>query len=243
MQASSAQRSMEAKSSQTASVVRLLAICGIVAPILFTTVVVVLGSLQPGYSHLSQTISSLGSEQLGAAHAAIQNINFVVTGMLMLAFAFGLQRGIGDGKGSKVGPVLVAYWGMALIASGFFQQGNLRVFTPTTIMQGWAGGLHNLAGLTGFAASAAAALVLPRRLKTDARWRSYGSFSVVAGLLMIVFLVGFMQSFGLVPAYTGAIQRLMVGTILLWTEVMAIRLFQISRRPQRVAQGRLDGDC
>jgi len=57
--------------------------------------------------------------------------------------------------------------------------------------------MQNLAGLTGFAASAAAALVLPRRLKTDAGWRSYRSFSVVAGLLMIVSLVGFMSSFPL----------------------------------------------
>ena len=119
MQASSAQRSMEAKRSQTGSVLRLLALCGIVAPISFTTVVVVLGSIQPGYSHLSQTISSLGD--IGAPNAAIQNINFVVTGMLTLAFALGLQRGIGDGKGSKVGPALVALWGMGLIASGFVQ--------------------------------------------------------------------------------------------------------------------------
>ncbi len=215
---------------------KLQAIAGIVAPISFTTVVIVLGFMQPGYNHVSHTISELGA--VGASNAGIQNANFVVTGILTLAFAFGLHGGISGGKGSRIGPSLVALWGLALVASGFFQldpKEAVTACTSTPSISTCAPGLHDVAGLTGFAASGAAAVVLSRRLRTDPQWRSYASFSVVAGLLMIVFLGGFMLSFPHFPAYVGVVQRLMVGTILLWTEVMAIRLAAISR-PSELAR-------
>lgn len=199
---------------------RLAAACGIVAPISFTTVVIVLGAIQPGYSHMSQAISELGG--VGAPNATIQNINFVVTGLLMLPFAFGLDRGASGGKGSKVGPSLVAVNALAFIAAGFLQcDAGCQFVTPMGIS-------HDLTGLAGFIAIGAAALILPRRLQTDARWQSYRSFSVVSGVGIIVFLAAFLSSGFFIPAYRGAFEILLVGTLLLWIEVMAIRLFQVS---------------
>lgn len=54
------------------------------------------------------------------------------------------------------------------------------------------------------------------------------------GLLMIVFLLAFMISFGGLPYYTGAIQRLMVGTFFVWIEVLAIRLFQVASKARSI---------
>src|SRR3990170_1860649 len=92
--------------TQIDGISRLLAICGIIGPIFFTTVVVTLALLRPGYSHLAQAISELG--EVGAPNAIVQDINFIMLGLLTLAFAFGLHRGIGARRGSKIGPALLA---------------------------------------------------------------------------------------------------------------------------------------
>ncbi len=78
------------------STARLLAICGVIGPILFTTLALLAAFLRPGYSHVTQTISELGF----GPNAIVQNINFVVFGLLTIAFAFGLHRGLDKGRGS-----------------------------------------------------------------------------------------------------------------------------------------------
>jgi hypothetical membrane protein len=207
---------------QTSKVLELLAICGIIGPIFFTTVVIILGAIQPGYSHVTQPISALGA--VGAPNAVVQDINFVVTGVLTLAFAFGIHRGISGGKGSRIGPSLVALFSVsAFIGSAVFPLtpcDQLQSCNSVTL-------LHIVLGLTGFAYLAGAALILSRRLKADDQWRSYRSYSLVSGLLMIVFLVAFIAASAL-QYYPGLIQRLLAGTFLLWIEVMAIKLFRIS---------------
>ena len=98
---------------------RLLAICGIIGPISYAIVVIILGFLQPGYSHVTQSMSELG--EVGAPNAIIMNTaGFPLLGLLMIAFAFGLHRGISEGKGSKIGPALVALSGAALVITAIF---------------------------------------------------------------------------------------------------------------------------
>lgn len=50
---------------------RLLAICGIIGPILYTIVVITLGLLRPSYNHVTQLISELG--EAGSPNAIIMN--------------------------------------------------------------------------------------------------------------------------------------------------------------------------
>ena len=67
---------------------RTLALAGIIGPLLFITLVVVQGFLQPEYSHVVLPISALAAWPTGW----IQNLNFYVAGALMMAFAYGLHR-------------------------------------------------------------------------------------------------------------------------------------------------------
>ena len=77
--------------------VRLLALGGTVGPALFVATIIAAGFLYDGYSHVSQTISELGGE--GAEYALLQNMNFLVLGVLVLGFAWALvvlSREVGD---------------------------------------------------------------------------------------------------------------------------------------------------
>jgi hypothetical protein len=97
---------------------RLLSMCGVIAPILFTVVIAILAFLRPTYSQVSQTISELGSP--GAPNAIIQDANFLVTGLLITDFAFALRRGIPAVRSSR-GPALVGVLGMvSFVLPAFF---------------------------------------------------------------------------------------------------------------------------
>jgi len=112
-------RKMPKSGNRPDSTQRLLAICGITGPILYTIVVIVLGLLRPDYDHVMQSMSELG--EVGSSNAIIMNTaGFALLGVLMIAFAFGLHRDISGGNGSKIGPALVALSGTALVITGIF---------------------------------------------------------------------------------------------------------------------------
>ena len=67
--------------------VKWAAIAGIVAPLLFAILVPVIGLLTPGYSQFSQTVSELG--QVGQPYAILQDVNFVLTGLLVIGLVVG----------------------------------------------------------------------------------------------------------------------------------------------------------
>jgi len=95
---------------------RLFALCGIVAPILFTLVVAVASLLRPGYSQTHNFISDLG---LGS-YAFIQNANFVIFGLLSIGFALGLRAGLPAPQGwaLKAGVGFVTIFGISIIFAG-----------------------------------------------------------------------------------------------------------------------------
>ena len=78
---------------------KIFALCGIIAPILFTLLVIVESLLRPGYSQIFNDVSDLG---LGP-YSIIQNINFIIFGLLSIGFAIGLGANLPHraGKATK----------------------------------------------------------------------------------------------------------------------------------------------
>ena len=75
---------------QTGHKQRFYAFCGIIAPIFFWLMVIVESFLRPGYSQFFNFVSDLGVGPL----AILQNINFVVFGLLSFGLALGLRGGL-----------------------------------------------------------------------------------------------------------------------------------------------------
>ena len=197
---------------------RFLAICGIIAPIIFIIILIIASLLRPDYSHLTNFVSELGA--VGAPYAIIQRINFVLTGILIVAFTFGLHRGIGDGKGSIIGPLLVAIFGLSAVMSGIFSTDTIQPGSFSDIM-------HSMSSAIGSVAAIIAFFTISERLEKDILWKPYRSFSIV---IAIVAIIGSVVGVGILGAIgiPGLGQRLFLAVLFLWIEVMAIRLFQIS---------------
>ena len=210
---------------------RFLALCGIAAPVIFAILMTVAGFLFDGYSHLRQAGSELGGVE--ASHPIVQNASFFVLGILIVAFAFGLHRGIGSREESKLGPILIGVFGLSSGVGNAFLPCD-----PGCEFQSLTGTMHNLTGLGGFIAAIAGIFIITRRLKEDPRWRSLYGFSRIAGVVVLVSLllwIGVAKA-AEVAIVNGALQRLFIGAWFVWIEVMAIRLFQLSRQsPERDA--------
>ncbi len=205
----------------------LLAIFGIIGPIMKSIVVVILAFLWPGYSHISQSMSELGA--IDAPNSIIMSVTLVVFGLLMICFAFGLHKGIGHGEGSIIGPAFIAIYGVGQVGNGIFPcaPGCANPWETGSLT----GMMHTVTSYVGYIAILVAMLVISQRLGKDKHWLNYRSFSIAIGLISIgaFLLLSFVLS-GLLISWAGAFQRLRHGIVFLWIIVMSIRLLRISVR-------------
>ncbi len=72
--------------------------------------------LRPGYDQLTQNGSELGT----GPNSLVMNTNFVVTGLLIVIFCFGLLKNIDAGIWSRVGLTFLAIAGAGEVATGIF---------------------------------------------------------------------------------------------------------------------------
>jgi hypothetical membrane protein len=202
----------------------LLTAAGILAPVLFWLVVTVAGFIEPGYDARRHTISELA---LGE-HGWVQNANFIVVGLLTVAFAAGLHRLLLTGSAATFGPLLVAVVGLGLVASGLFPTDPVSYPEKGPASPTVAGAVHDLAFLAIIAAVISACLVFARRFRHEPNWRGYDVYSTVTGILIPVLLVGLTVSGSGAASSAGVFQRVLVATFFLWIEVIALRATRLT---------------
>ncbi|MEU8193019.1 DUF998 domain-containing protein [Microbispora amethystogenes] len=196
---------------------RLLLTCGLVAGPLFTVAYLTEGALRAHYRPLRHPVSSLAIGDRGWT----QTVNFMVGGLLSLAFAAGLWRA----GPSLWGASLVGVWAFGLLCAGIFRTDPVSGFPPGTpdlpqpnTRQGI---LHDLFSLAGFVALAAACVVFA--WSGTPGWAIY---SVASGVLFAVTMVlasaAFAQKESLVDL-GGLIQRVSVTIGWTWLAVLAVR--------------------
>src|SRR5215831_19562279 len=103
--------------------------CGAIAGPLFVTAFVVQGATRPDYNPIRHSISTLA---LGSAFGWIQILNFVLSGLLTLAFAVGVRRVLQPQKGSTWGPLLIGLYAVGLLGAGVFVTDPDAGYTPGT---------------------------------------------------------------------------------------------------------------
>jgi len=161
---------------------------GALAGPFYVIVVLVQGLTRPGFDLTRDDASLLSNGGLGW----IQIANFLVSGAFVLAFAVGLGRALGSGRGATWAPRLIAGYGLGLIGGGIFIADPMNGFPPgapaghPATISGH-GVLHLIAAGLGFLCLAAACFVMARRFAADRR-RGWMTYSIVAG---VAFLVAF----------------------------------------------------
>ncbi len=206
------------------SVPAVLAVAGIVGPILFTVAFVVQGLFRlDEYSPVAEPVSALEAGPGGW----VQQVNFVFFGLLMIAFAVGLHLGVRPARAGWVGPTILALSGLALLWAAVFplRENAAGVTLPP--------GLHLVGGLTYFLSSAVWLIVLSRRLAGDQRWRGLATYSLASGITIFVLFVA--NGVLVIPddaplhPYAGLAQRAVLAVLFPCMIVFALRLLKVTK--------------
>ncbi|MBM7785100.1 DUF998 domain-containing protein [Tenggerimyces flavus] len=206
------------------SVTRSLLGYGVVAGPLYTIVALTQAFTREGFDLSRHQVSLLSNGDLGW----IQITNFVLTGLMTIAFAVGLGRALKDGRGAKWAPRLIGTYGASLIAAGIFRADPALGFpagTPTggPVTMSWHALGHFTAGAIGFLALVIGCIVLARRFAGEGR-KAWAAYSVATGVLFLFSFIGIASTGGAVVANVGF--GIAVALAWTWVAAVAVHLYQ-----------------
>jgi hypothetical protein len=191
---------------------------GILAVIVYFFHIVIGGILWHGYSHLQQPISDLTA-------TGAPNRNFLLgltTIYSFLALIFATSFTVLESKKHHK----IVYWGgisfiilhTVSISYSFFPQ-DLPGAEP-----GFAGMMHLIVTVLIVPFTILTPLLIGFGLKKERAWKTLGNFSLICGILIIIF--GGMSGFFFAKRlpYFGLVERINIGILQIWTFVMSYKL-------------------
>jgi uncharacterized membrane protein len=209
---------------------RVLLVCGAIAGPLFTAAWILEGATRAHYDPLRHPVSSL---ELGGEFGWTQRANFVVAGLLTLAFAIGLRRALRPLGGSTWGPLLVGAHAIGLLGAGIFVTDPVSGYPPGTpdhlaTYGSVHAALHDLLSVGTFVGLPIACLVMARRF---AGWgqRGWALYSAATGVVLMVTFVLTIMAFNPVEplvAFGGLFQRATATLGWTWLTLLAVHLLR-----------------
>ncbi|MFW9805977.1 MAG: DUF998 domain-containing protein [Candidatus Thorarchaeota archaeon] len=194
----------------------IMAICGMLSPIIYTLMWIIGGVLQPDYSHIRQDVSSLVAVE--APNKKLFDKFIISSSTLLFVFYLGMHWGINNGVGSIIGPVLFIISGLlGVLVALFFplDPGGELVTTR--------GKLHLvLISISGFLATAGM-VALWFRLESVTGWSTFATFSLITAIVSLVLAIA--TSLATKSNYLGLVERFMVSTYQIYYFILALMVF------------------
>jgi sulfite exporter TauE/SafE len=201
--------------------IQAFALCGILSPIVYVVTVALGGFLDPSYSHIGKTVSEL--VERGAPNRDLLNVLLVVYNVLIIPFAVGLYFGLKRGfTRSRVS--------VALVLTGILGTAD-TVFFPLD-----AAGQSGT--FTGMMHLVVVGLVVPctfvfmlgfwNSARKDQSWGKLALFSIA--VFVVTLISGIATAAFVNSDYRGLLERITIGSTLVWIEVVAIKLYLIAKR-------------
>ena len=200
--------------SENESVSRSHFFVAIVGVALYVVLEVIVQMLPPHYNPISQAESDLAVGPYGYLMA----INLANRGILSILFVFGLYKTLAISSRPKfrTGLVLLTVWGVGALV--------LSVF-PTDLPGDRVtvhGEIHLIAALIAFICGAFGILLLSLRFRLVASLQSIGEYVLPISVLAVILC--FATFLGLNTRFGGLIERLFLGSILLWILIVSLSL-------------------
>ena len=176
-------------STDDARLTKTLLTCGISAGPFYIIVGLIQMAIRPGFDITRHSLSLLANGDLGW----IQTLNFLVTGLLLIAGAVGVKRALQSGPGSRWAPRMLGLYGLGLIGASIFSADPALGFPPGTPLENnpvsWHGLLHFVVGTIGFIGFIAACFIFARRFKSLQK-PGWAWYSLITGILFLASFVG-----------------------------------------------------
>jgi hypothetical protein len=163
--------------------------CGISAGPLYVGLGLLQMAIRPGFDINKHALSLLANGGLGW----IQTLNFLLTGILLIAGTIGVKRTLQTGRGSRWAPRMLGLYAVSLVGAAIFRADPALGFPPGTPLENnpisWHGMLHFVVGAIGFIGFIAACFIFARHFKSLQKpgWVWY---SLLTGILFLAAFVG-----------------------------------------------------
>jgi hypothetical membrane protein len=219
------ERELEFSENRTISRLYWIVIAGV---ILYVVLDVAAQLLPPHYSPIRDAESDLAVGPYGY----VMTINFLNRGLLSLAFVFAFLRTVklaGGNRGSfKSGYLLLGTWAIGAILLAFFPTD-----VPATPVS-WHGGIHLVVAIVAFIGGAFGTLAISQHLGESTFLAGAGRLARPLSYLSVFFWgVEFLTPFVLphfVARFGGLLERLFLGSVLLWMLVVSMYVVRSSWR-------------
>lgn len=210
--------------------IRLGAICGLLTPITFVVGWLFGALAQPdAYNLITDQVSDLGA--LTADDAWIYNrIGANLTGLLVVALAYGLWKVGLPGRSGKVGVIALAVMGVGQFFDGWFRL-DCRAIDAGCENGGtsWHVIAHSIESIFTVLGLLVAVFALARAFKQSERWRDLRIPTLIAAFATTAIVIGLQFN------AAGLAVRLGVTLWFVWLAVVSYRLLKISREDERGA--------
>lgn len=197
----------------------ILALGGIVGPILFTILVLVCASLRPDYNHMHEFISELGASL--TPNARIMNFaGFLPTGLCIIGFGISLFMYMRSAKSvlAMLGASLVMVFGVGMITAGIYScdAGCFEAITRE-------GEIHGRVSAIAFISLILGIFILGITFRGISDLRKYMWYSLLSAVFAAFCMVQMVGSFE-TESFTGLWQRLILGTAFIWMGVIGYQV-------------------
>jgi len=198
---------------------------GILGPAIFVATFTIEGWLRAGYNPISTYVSALSLGPRGW----IQILNFLLLGLLLLLFSFGVATEFPSGKASRWGVILLMTMAFLFLVSGPFVMDPMG--TPQTQVTVH-GTIHGIAGAIVFLLMPISCFVFLRRFREENQWRPFQGWTLALGILVAMAVVALSitskspSMINLFQDWFGLIQRFIIVPFMLWVFLFALRLLQ-----------------
>ena len=205
------------------STIAALAAAGVAGPIIFAGVALVQSVLRQDHSLVEHPISALAAGTSGW----VQNVNFLLFGLLMIAFAVGLHLGVRPSRWGWVGLAFLVLSGMGLMWGGVFPAtDSTGAFDENRV-------LHIPGFIMTFLGGGIGLVVMSRRMARDPRWKSVATYALATGITMLVLILvggGLVRPPGApLHAWFGLFQWVLLAVWFPCTIILALSLLRLAR--------------
>jgi len=138
------------------------------------------------------------------------------------------------GRAATWGPLLIAMFGVGLVASGMFPMDPMRGYPPgapegVPARLSWNHNVHDAAGVLVFASLPAATLVFARRFASDPSTRGLAIYSAATGVAMVALFIAFVVAWESGNSAAGLIQRTTILFGWTWAALLALHVARNGR--------------
>jgi len=199
---------------------KILSLCGIIGPIVYSIVLNILGALWDGYSHIKDSMSELGA--VDAPHGPImQFIGFSLLGIFIILFSFGVYRGVRTHRVTIIGVLLLFIAGIFMAAVGFYPCDSQCIDVTFT------GRMHSFTAMIPAITMPWGILLLNYPMQNDPNWQGlWHRLTLILGIISVILAPMLMLS--VFDPVIGLIQRLGIFIPLLWMFLSSIHLFRLA---------------